>query len=61
MHLKSLIAKETSSRMCIRLLALSHIKGGANGTQAATYIEVSRNTISIGLKGSMKIFVEVPK
>ena len=32
---KSLIAKETNGRMRVRLMALSHIKDGANNTQAA--------------------------
>ncbi|MFT6918003.1 MAG: hypothetical protein ACJA2G_000615 [Cognaticolwellia sp.] len=32
---KSLIAKETNGRMRVHLMALSHIKDGANNTQTA--------------------------
>jgi hypothetical protein len=38
----SLIAKQQNGRMRIRLMALSHIKNGANRTQTAKYLQVSR-------------------
>lgn len=41
-----LIAQETNGRMRIRLLALSHIKDGANKTQTAKYLKVSRRSIN---------------
>jgi len=39
---KSLIAKETNRRMRVRLMALSHIKNGANNTQTARNLHISR-------------------
>ena len=44
--IKSLIAKETNGRMRIRLLALSHIKDGANRAQTATYLKISRKAVN---------------
>ena len=41
-----LIAQETNGRMRIRLLALSHIKDGANKSQTARYLKVSRRSIN---------------
>ena len=43
---KTLIAKETNGRMRVRLLALSHIKEGANHKQAAEYLKVSRRIVN---------------
>jgi len=37
-----LIAKQQNGRMRIRFKALSHIKNGANRTQTAKYLQVSR-------------------
>ncbi len=41
-----LIAKEANGRMCIRLLALSHIKDGANRAQTAIYLKASRKAVN---------------
>ena len=41
-NLHALIAQQTNGRMRIRLLALSHIKDGANRAQSAKYLKVSR-------------------
>jgi hypothetical protein len=38
-NLKALIAQETNGRMRIRLLALLHIKDGADRTQAAKHVK----------------------
>lgn len=46
----SLIAKETNGRMRVRLLALSHIKDGANITETAKYLKVSRRIVNEWLK-----------
>ena len=46
LDLKSLIAKETNGRMRIRLLALSHIKDGANRAQTAIYLKLSRKAVN---------------
>lgn len=43
---KSLIAKETNGKIRIRLLALSHIKDGADRTQAAIYLKLSRKAVN---------------
>ncbi len=45
-NLKALIAQETNGRMRIRLLALSHIKDGADRAQAAKYLKVSRRIVN---------------
>lgn len=45
-NLKALIAQETNGRMRIRLLALSHIKDGADRTQTAKYLKVSRKAVN---------------
>lgn len=45
-NLKALIAQETNGRMRIRLLALSHIKDGADRTQTAKYLKVSRKVVN---------------
>jgi transposase len=45
-----LIAQETNDRMRIRLLALSHIKDGANKTQTAKYLKVSRRSVNDWVK-----------
>lgn len=45
-----LIAQETNGRMRIRLLALSHIKDGANNTQTAKYLKVSRRSVNDWVK-----------
>ena len=44
--INSLIAKETNGRMRIRLLALSHIKDGADRAQTAIYLKVSRKAVN---------------
>ncbi len=44
--IKSLIARETNGRMRIRLLALSHIKDGANRAQTAIYLKSSRKAVN---------------
>ncbi|MGK0254952.1 MAG: transposase [Mariniflexile sp.] len=43
---KSLIAKETNGRMRVRLMALSHIKEGANNSQTARNLHISRSTVN---------------
>ena len=43
---KSLIAKEINGRMRMRLLALSHIKEGADRTQATIYLKLSRRAVN---------------
>ena len=61
-NLQALIAQETNGRMRIRLLALSHIKDGANRAQTAKYLKVSRKVVNDwakiflmrDLKGSLK-------
>ena len=45
-NFKSLIAKETNGRMRIRLIALSHIQAGANRTETAKYLKVSRRIVN---------------
>jgi transposase len=45
-NLKALIAQETNGRMRIRLLALLHIKDGADRTQAAKHVKVSRKVVN---------------
>lgn len=47
---KSLIAKETNGRMCVCLMALSHIKEGANNSQAARNLHISRRTVNDWVK-----------
>jgi transposase len=47
---KSLIAKETNGRMRVRLMALSHIKEGANNTQTARNLHISRRIVNEWLK-----------
>jgi len=47
---KSLIAKETNGRMRIRLMALSHIKSGANNTQTAPNLHISRRIVNDWVK-----------
>ena len=47
---KPLIAKETNSRMRVRLMALSHIKDGANKTQTARNLHVSRRIVNEWVK-----------
>lgn len=44
--LKPLIAKENNGRMRMRLLALSHIKGGADRAQTAIYLKTSRKAVN---------------
>ncbi|MFQ3199244.1 MAG: transposase [Paraglaciecola sp.] len=46
----SLIAKEKNGRMRIRLMALSHIHNGANRTQTAKYLHVSRPMVNEWVK-----------
>jgi transposase len=46
----SLIAKEQNGRMRIRLMALSHIHNGANRTQTAQYLQVSRRMVNEWVK-----------
>ena len=43
---KSLIAKETNGRMRVRLMALSQIKEGANNSQTARNLHISRRIIN---------------
>lgn len=43
---KSLIAKETNGRMRVRLMALSHIKEGANNSQTARNLQISRRIVN---------------
>jgi len=45
-NFKTLIAKETNGRMRIRLIALSHIQAGANRTETAKYLKVSRRIVN---------------
>lgn len=47
---KSLIAKETNGRMRVRLMALSHIKEGANNAQTARNLHISRRIVNDWLK-----------
>lgn len=47
---QTLIAQETNGRMRIRLLALAHIKDGANNTQTAKYLKVSRRSVNDWVK-----------
>jgi len=47
---KSLIAKETNGRMRVRLMALSHIKDGANNTQTARNLHISRRIVNDWVK-----------
>ncbi|MFT6193208.1 MAG: hypothetical protein ACJASU_000102 [Cognaticolwellia sp.] len=61
-NLQALIAQETNGRIRIRLLALSHIKDGADRAQTAKYLKVSRKVVNDwakkflmrDLKGSLK-------
>ena len=46
---KKLIAKEKNGRMRTRLLALAHIKDGANNTQAANYLKSADVPLMTGL------------
>jgi transposase len=46
LDIKALIAKETNSRMRIRLLALLHIKEGANRAKTAIYLKISRKAVN---------------
>ncbi|MFT6194303.1 MAG: hypothetical protein ACJASU_001203 [Cognaticolwellia sp.] len=45
-NLQALIAQETNGRMRIRLLALSHIKDGADRAQTDKYLKVSRKVVN---------------
>jgi transposase len=45
-----LIAKQQNGRMRRRLMALSHIKNGANRTQTAKYLQVSRRMVNEWVK-----------
>lgn len=47
---KSLIAKETNGRMRVRLMALSHIKDGANNSQTARKLHISRRIVNDWVK-----------
>ena len=47
---KALIAKETNGRLRIRLLALSHIRDGANRAEAAQYLKVNRRMVNDWVK-----------
>lgn len=47
---EKLIAREKNGRMRTRLLALAHIKDGANNTQTANYLKVSRRTVNDWVK-----------
>ena len=47
---KSLIAKETNRRMRVRLIALSHITDGANNTQTARNLHISRRIVNNWVK-----------
>lgn len=44
--IKALIAKETNGRMRIRLLALLHLKEGANRAETAIYLKSSRKAVN---------------
>jgi transposase len=46
LDIKALIAKETNGRMRIRLLALLHIKEGANRAKTAIYLKSSRKAVN---------------
>ena len=46
----ALIAKETNGRLRIRLLALSHIRDGANRAEAAQYLKVNRRMVNDWVK-----------
>jgi transposase len=43
---KSLIIKETNGPMCVRLMALSHIKAGVNNSQTARNLHISRRIVN---------------
>ncbi len=47
---KSLITKETNGRMRVRLMALSHIKEGANNSQTARNLHISRRIVNEWVK-----------
>ena len=47
---KPLIAKETNGRMRVRLMALSHIKEGANNSQVAKNLHISRRIVNHWVK-----------
>ena len=47
---KPLIAKETNGRMRVRLMALSHIKDGANNAQVARNLHISRRSVNDWVK-----------
>ena len=47
---KSLIAKETNGRMRVRLMALSQIKEGANNSQTARNLHISRRIVNDWVK-----------
>ena len=47
---KPLIAKETNGRMRVRLMALSHIKDGANNAQTARNLHVIRRIVNEWVK-----------
>ncbi|MCP4984984.1 MAG: helix-turn-helix domain-containing protein, partial [Colwellia sp.] len=42
----SLILKETNGRLRIRLLAMLHIREGANRTETAKYLKVNRRMVN---------------
>ena len=44
--LASLISKETNGRLRIRLLAMSHIRDGANRAETAKYLKVNRRMVN---------------
>jgi hypothetical protein len=48
--LKTLIAKDINGLMRICLLALSHLKSGANRAQTAICVKVSRKVVNDGAK-----------
>lgn len=47
---KTLIARETNGRMRVRLMALSHIKDGANKAQVARNLRISRRSVNDWVK-----------
>jgi transposase len=47
---KSLIAQETNGPMRVRLMALSHIKEGANNSQTTRNLHISRRIVNDWLK-----------
>ncbi len=49
-NFKPLIAKETNGRMRVRLMALSHIKDGANNAQVARNLHISRRSVNDWVK-----------